>query len=941
MSIKRLLWFSLLGTILWASLTGWEQSGYKKQPCPVSPALDHFLCLFDSPIAELELTTQADRFSSLIWQGNWAKFEAWNLETARVNTWMDFLFIGLYWATYVLFARTASGFLSRCAIAAISVAAVFDLAENYRLLQAIGYMTDAKPILHTPGFPSHIKWASFAIATFLLGLGMLRVKSVGAKIIAAYLLCSAPLIALGIFKPPFLGIALPLLFLALMIALFVYFPTRPFGWKELLVWVEFGYLIRFQLIAAILLSLVLPAAYFAAPEIFIGLYDALGFLSFIFVVWICLQLAMTIMITYRITQTYGPERFDGIRHLPRLPPATWGVTALFGSLAVPSILMAGCGTTELLWWQKLFGIAIAIVLAVCVIWFTAKVQAYLEGDAGNTARSIFPAFHWGSSSEVGFTVSGPLRTPKTNWVDRRIQKLLPSKLTAGLLRTRATESLSDGTLHSGHVLAAIAFVVELLIYLIVGIFTSPVMTDQPPAALFYALFLIGLFTWFFSGLAFFLDVVRVPVLTSCVAVSLLFGLLNTDHVYRVFKQKGQQAPFLPGDVVKAWERKRGNTTDAPIVLVATAGGGIRAAAWTTEVLTDLTDQCKSDPNPNKFASSLLLISSVSGGSDGAMYVAGSYDQTGNVPVGGLKSVRDASSRSSLSAVGWGLAYPDFLRTLPAIRIMTSWIFGKDVDRGWALERDWVQHWDGHGWTTPPTLGSWGDDVRQGIRPAVIFNSTAAESGQRFLLGSTLLPTAAAQDRSTQGSVQFWDDKNIDIPVSTAARLSATFPWVSPMPKASDGEKSFGPHLADGGYYDNSGILSAIEWLRGAEEAIKSHPVILVLIDSTPGEPKQDETWTWQRQITAPIQALLSVRTSSQQSRAGDELELAMAYLRTQHMDISSIHFNYPADPLAPLSWHLTALQQRRIGEAWSSPTPELQSAKDALTTALRCNAFAR
>src|SRR5882724_6084557 len=70
----------------------------------------------------------------------------------------------------------------------------------------------------------------------------------------------------------------------LLIGAAVYFALRHLGWKRLLMWLEFAYLIRFQLISAALLALALPAGRFAAPSIFIGLFDALGplFLGFFF-----------------------------------------------------------------------------------------------------------------------------------------------------------------------------------------------------------------------------------------------------------------------------------------------------------------------------------------------------------------------------------------------------------------------------------------------------------------------------------------------------------------------------------------------------------------------------------------------------------------------------------------------------------------------------------
>ena len=154
-----------------------------------------------------------------------------------------------------------------------------------------------------------------------------------------------------------------------------------------------------------------------------------------------------------------------------------------------------------------------------------------------------------------------------------------------------------------------------------------------------------------------------------------------------------------------------------------------------------------------------------------------------------------------------------------------------------MEKDWLRKWAGHAWTTQPTIGEWSDDVVRGTRPAVIFNGTTAESGRRFLMSSTALPPDPSFERGYLPSIPFSDAfKGMDLPVATAARLSASFAWISPMPRSSMGEPQFRVHVGDGGYYDNSGVVSAMEWLIAAEDSLKTHPVYIVLVDSTPGWP---------------------------------------------------------------------------------------------------------
>jgi hypothetical protein len=322
----------------------------------------------------------------------------------------------------------------------------------------------------------------------------------------------------------------------------------------------------------------------------------------------------------------------------------------------------------------------------------------------------------------------------------------------------------------------------------------------------------------------------------------------------------------------------------------------------------------------------LLVSSVSGGSVGAMYALAPYDNAGTYPSDpeSLAKVRYDASRSSLSAVGWGLLYPDTLRTLPLIGAFIP----EDRDRGWAIENAWIT-----GWNSPPRLSDWRHGVELGTRPAVIFNATAAESGERFLISSTEL--------SEPGGMQFGSDYNgWDLPIATAARLSATFPYVSPIARASGGnEEKKRVHVADGGYYDNSGMVSALSWLTEAQKDLKGRTVILIEIDSGSGVPAGGKSWSWQRQLVAPISTMLNLRTSSQHYRGAFESDLVKSWLDANGVTVILAPFTYSGD--TPLSWHLNTQQKKNVEDAWEFPTTEIVNAKKEVFDALGCQDASR
>src|SRR5581483_7479218 len=123
----------------------------------------------------------------------------------------------------------------------------------------------------------------------------------------------------------------------------------------------------------------------------------------------------------------------------------------------------------------------------------------------------------------------------------------------------------------------------------------------------------------------FLDRYRVPVLLPLI---LLFFLGNhapqSDHYYSVQHGTALQA-VSPEAVLASHASKHllGRNPNGEVVVVATAGGGIQAAAWTAQVLTGLQAQCQSELGLD-FAGSITAISSVSGGAVGTMFFANQY-----------------------------------------------------------------------------------------------------------------------------------------------------------------------------------------------------------------------------------------------------------------------------------------------------------------------------
>lgn len=435
----------------------------------------------------------------------------------------------------------------------------------------------------------------------------------------------------------------------------------------------------------------------------------------------------------------------------------------------------------------------------------------------------------------------------------------------------------------------------------------------PPLA--YVLFLLLINGWAAAAAAFFLDRYRFPLVTAIAAwLALVTFVGGSDYEFAVKKATLTPAPGA-ADVIAsadAYYRNRAGSgsSDRPVIVVAAGGGGIYQAAWTARVLTGLTDLW----GP-AFSENVRLISAVSGGSVGAIHYVNQFTNAGP-PRGDLQHIVDAAKTSTNGDVWWGFAYPDLLRVLLPFRIKRL-VIGQ-LDRGWALEKGWHRALGLSRDAPEPTMGDWQADALSGWRPAIAFNATIVESGKRAVLATYAVRGSGAADLA---SIIGTDD----VSVITAARLSAAFPYVTPFARPTSGDTHVMNHLADGGYWDNDAVATAIEWLRAAAPVLTDRKVLLIRIPAPRGPERTggDQSWVWQG--TAPLAALGSAWMKAQQDRNAREIDLLAS--RAWERSIRSVEIPHGRKD-APVSWHLSRSEGCDVEKKWRA----IAASSKALTT---------
>ncbi len=114
------LWSVLVGVIVWAVVMQVQISSFEFACNSVPGGCKQIAKV---PLAA-ELARSSSAFQCVIDQGN----RSHNIHVMKVNTWMDFLFIALYWSVLYLFARYYNNRpWSNAVIVPISLGAICDV----------------------------------------------------------------------------------------------------------------------------------------------------------------------------------------------------------------------------------------------------------------------------------------------------------------------------------------------------------------------------------------------------------------------------------------------------------------------------------------------------------------------------------------------------------------------------------------------------------------------------------------------------------------------------------------------------------------------------------------------------------------------------------------------------------------------------------------------
>lgn len=387
----------------------------------------------------------------------------------------------------------------------------------------------------------------------------------------------------------------------------------------------------------------------------------------------------------------------------------------------------------------------------------------------------------------------------------------------------------------------------------------------------------------------------VPVLTFLMVWAVLISPFADNHVVHMMPGDPNVRPSVSVAFDRWFERLQtehapGADGKYPVILVATEGGGIRAAYWTAAVLTSLTDTLPT------FADHTFAISAVSGGALGAtVYDAllirrnetlANLEETDYTPqVGEQYSLRFRArqmlSQDALAPTLAAMMQPDLVQRFIPVPILP--------DRARALEGGWE-----HAWRTTIQRRSKQDDNtfaggflalmqgREAHVPSLFLNGTVVETGQRIIASNCRIDTGAYGELAD--SIDLFGAIASDVRVSTAVDNSTRFTYVSPAGTLIRAKSGTGgspldcapgarcEHVVDGGYFENSGSATIADILRVIHRSkyasrIQPHVIFIQFRMATP-PPVQSVKFA--NEALSPVRALLAAR-GSHANLAADEL----------------------------------------------------------------------
>lgn len=383
------------------------------------------------------------------------------------------------------------------------------------------------------------------------------------------------------------------------------------------------------------------------------------------------------------------------------------------------------------------------------------------------------------------------------------------------------------------------------------------------------------------------------------------------------------------------QRYRAAGKKFPIYVVSGEGGGLYAAFQMAYTLAGIQDKCST------FKRHLFAISAVSGSAVGAAVFSALLTEQHSTTETATCDILGENGNFALRELAYRFLSRDFFGPLlldglffdlPRSFLPLASLLGTPLqpmvqplvrrDRATTFEDMLLRYWGELGKTSAesffgvPIQRTWSPEKRQ---PALFINAAVVETGERIILspfswGASGIPGYI--DVSPFGQL-FGPDS---ISVATAVGLSGRFPFISPPaavrvqddPRRTS--RSEIVHVADGGYYDNSGAITAIELVRDLDiltkEAGRESDTQIIILSFMTSRSAHFDPDAWEQsfnEIVSPVRAMFKVRAL----RSYQAVDAAQQDFNKARHGRCHVFLRAARKPVIPSAWYLSERAYRK------------------------------
>lgn len=374
-----------------------------------------------------------------------------------------------------------------------------------------------------------------------------------------------------------------------------------------------------------------------------------------------------------------------------------------------------------------------------------------------------------------------------------------------------------------------------------------------------------------------------------------------------------------------------------LILLNISGGGLRASVWAMQVLAHLDSVTKGE-----FYNQTHLICGASGGMIGATYFRELYLQ---------KKFVDSTMKLTsptytaqlgedlLNPLAFGIATTDLLFRYQSFQ---DGNYSYTKDRGYSFERKLVENLDGT-FEDKRIFDYWEDEYYSHI-PMMVYTPSVVNDGRRLLISPQPLGQLAYQNDSSytnaynsmedvEFSRLFKNNDPYNLRMTSAMRMSATFPYILPMVTLPTEPPI---EVMDAGIRDNYGLKTTLKFMRLYKDWIKENTrgVILVQIRDKEKffEVENPNSGMLIQRIFAPFSSFYS-NTTKIHDYTNDQLLSSVPDWFDAPFQSITFYMKQNQGKKVSMSWHLTSLDKELIADGLNEE--DNRRAKEALLKALK------